>query len=160
MQNRVTSGTLVALACCAALSYAAQQPPSPAPNVRPPGTIAPTPTPQAPNAPSAKPGDKDLTTVVGCVRPGTGLRSFVLASSPRPLVPPTAQAPPATADKGTRYELVAESNVDLQKLVGRQVEASGTVSKSTAPTHDTTAPGRELLDRFDVKSVRETGMAC
>ena len=127
MKNRITTGTMVALAFSAALAFAAQRP-QPA-------------------------KETSSATVTGCVQPGAGPKTYVLAESPSALVPPGAAAQPAAArDRGTRYELLPDDTIDLSKLVGRQVEASGTVSKP--------AVSSKALPKFALKSIRETGASC
>jgi hypothetical protein len=138
MQNRITTGTMVALAFSAALAIAAQRPQS--------GTES---------------KESSSATVTGCVQPGAGPKTFVLAESPSALVPPGAAAQPAQArDRGTRYELLSDDTIDLSKLVGRQVEASGTVSKPAVASNDKSTKRTDALPKFTLKSIRETGASC
>ena len=148
--------TCICLACvCAtALSSAAQRP-QPSPGAAPVGR------------PSVVGTNKDsretsTATVTGCVQPGAGPKTYVLAESPSALAPAGAvKEPPQTRDRGTRYELFSEETIDLSKLVGRQVEASGTVSKPAVSSDEhksTTRP--DALPKFTVKSLRETGSSC
>jgi hypothetical protein len=134
MGNRITTGTMVALAFSAALAFAAQRP-----------------QPGVGSAPAPRP------SVVGA-----GPKTFVLAESPSALAPAGAATPPLAArDRGTRYELLSDGTIDLAKLVGRQVEASGTVSKlavSSKAEKSTTRP--DALPKFTAKSLRETGASC
>ena len=133
MQNRITTGTMVALACSAALAFASQRP-QPA---------------------------KEAATVTGCVQPGAGPKTYVLAESPSALVPPGAATQPAQArDRGTRYELLPDDTIDLSKLVGRQVEASGIVSKPAPSPNETKGTKSDALPKFTLKSIRETGASC
>jgi hypothetical protein len=154
MENKITTGTLLALACSAALAFAAQRP-----------------QPSAGSAPVARPSvvgadtdskETSTATVTGCVQPGAGPKTFVLAESPSALTPPGAAAPPLTVrDRGTRYELLPDASLDLSKLVGRQVEASGTVSKPAVSTRaDKSTTRADVLPKFTVKSLRETGASC
>jgi hypothetical protein len=151
MQNKITTGTLAALVFSAALGYAAQQP----------GVGAP-PVAHAKVGTNTDSRVTSTATITGCVQPGAGPMTFVLAESPSPLAPPDA-APAAapTRDHGTRYELFSESSIDLSKLVGRQVEASGTLSKPAAsanPNRSTSRP--DALPKFTAKTVRDTGSSC
>jgi len=152
METRITTGTVVALACCAVFTLAAQQP-------RPGSGTAPTPRPSVVGANT----DSKVTstaTITGCVQPGAGPKTFVLAESPSALAPPGATT--ATArDRGTRYELLSDGTLDFSKLIGRQVEASGTVSKPAVSADDSKSTTRsDTLSKFTVKSLRETGASC
>ena len=153
MDTRITTGTIVALACSAALTYAAQQPrpgPGAAPAPRPPGVVG------------ANTDSKETTTatVTGCVQPGAGPKTFVLAESPSALAPAGATTASAR-DRGMRYELLSDGTLDLTKLVGRQVEASGIVSKPAASADQSKSTTRpDALPKFTVKSLRETGASC
>jgi hypothetical protein len=139
MENRVTVGTMVALACSAALALAAQRP-----------------------QPGEESKETFTATVTGCVQPGAGPKTFVLAESPSALIPPGAAAQPAQArDRGTRYELLPDDTIDLSKLVGRQVEASGTVSKPAVSSNKPKGTTKgDALPKFILKSIRETGASC
>src|SRR4029453_12970472 len=111
-ENRITIGTMMALACSAVLAFAAPQRPQPS-------------------------KETSVATVTGCVQPGAGLKTYVLAEAPSALIPPGAAAQPVPArDRGTRYELVPDDTIDLSKLVGRQVEASGTVAKPAVSANE------------------------
>jgi hypothetical protein len=154
MENRITTGTIVALACSAALAVAAQRP-----------------QPSVGSAPVARPSvvgantdskETSTATVTGCVQPGAGPKTFVLAESPSALTPPgAAKAPLPERDRGTRYELLPDATLDLSKLVGRQVEASGTVSKPAVSSKaDKSTTRSDVLPKFTVKSLRETGASC
>ena len=155
MENKITTGTILALACSAALTFAAQRPtPSP-------GTAAPVARPSLVGA-NKDSKETSAATLTGCVQPGAGAKTYVLAESPSALTPPgAATAPAQTRDRGTRYELFSEGTLDLSKLVGRQVEVSGTVSKpavSSDPHKSTTRS--DVLPKFSAKSLRETGASC
>ena len=140
MENRITTGTIVALAFSAVLALAAQQRPQP---------VAGSP-------------ETSTATVTGCVQPGAGPKTYVLAESPSALTPAGAAAQPVpTRDRGTRYELVPDDTIDLSKLVGRQVEASGTVSKPAVSSNERKGTTRsDVLPKFTLKSLRETGASC
>ena len=140
MASRITTGTMVALAFSAALAFAAQRP--------------------QPAKESSK--ETSSATVTGCVQPGAGPKTYVLAESPSALVPPGAAAQPAAArDRGTRYELLPDDTIDLSKLVGRQVEASGTVSKPAVSSNQPKGTTKsDVLPKFTLKSIRETGASC
>jgi len=152
MDTRMTTGTVVALACCAALTLAAQQP-------RPgPGT-PPTPRPSVVGA-NTDSKETSTATITGCVQPGAGPKTFVLAESPSALAPAGATQS-TTRDRGTRYELLSDGTLDLSKLIGRQVEASGTVSKPAVSSDQSKSTTRaDALSKFSVKSLRETGASC
>src|SRR5574339_834115 len=80
MENRVTTGTMVALAFSAALAFAAHR--------------------QQPEKESTKARETSTATVTGCVQPGAGPKTYVLAESPSALVPPGAAAlPPQARDR-------------------------------------------------------------
>ena len=152
METRMTTGTLVALACSAALAYASQQP-------RPGAGAPPTPRPSVVGA-NTDSKETSTATVTGCVQPGAGPKTFVLAESPSALAPAGATAS-TTRDRGTRYELLSDGTLDLAKLVGRQVEASGTVSKPAVSSDQSKGTTRsDALPKFTVKSLRETGASC
>jgi hypothetical protein len=153
MTQRQFVSTAAAFLCATALSSAAQRP-------------APSPG----SAPSARPSvigaQKDSkvstsATITGCVQPGAGLKTYVLAESPGALAPAGAAASPDARDRATRYELFSDGTIDLSKLVGRQVEASGTVSKPAVSADDKKATTRpDALSKFTLKSLRETGASC
>jgi len=152
MNMRISTGTLVALACSAALGYAAQQP-------RAGAGAAPVPRPSVVGA-NTDSKETTTATVTGCVQPGAGPKTFVLVESPSALAPAGATTA-TTRDRGTRYELLSDGTLDLANLVGRQVEASGTVSKpavSSDPHKGTTRS--DVLPKFSAKSLRETGASC
>jgi hypothetical protein len=154
MENRMTTGTIVALACSTALTFAAQRP-----------------QPSVGSAPVARPGvigtqvdskQTSTATVTGCVQPGAGPKTYVLAESPSALAPAgAATAPPSARDRGTRYELFSDGTLDLSKLIGRQVEASGTVSKPAVSSDEHKSTTRaDALPKFTATSLRETGASC
>ena len=147
--------TAVACVCATALSAAAQRP-------QPRVGSAPVPRPSVVGS-NTDSKETSTATLIGCVQPGAGPKTFVLAESPSALAPVGAAAtqPPQARDRGTRYELFSEGTIDLSKLVGRQVEASGTVSKPAVSSDEhksTTRP--DALPKFTVKSLRETGSSC
>jgi hypothetical protein len=155
MTQRQLVSTALACVCAGTLSSAAQRPPSPGVG----------------SAPVARPSvvgsntdskETSIATVTGCVQPGAGPKTYVLAESPSALAPPgAATPPPQTRDRGTRYELFSDGTIDLAKLVGRQVEANGTVSKPAVSSNErksTTRP--DALPKFALKSLRETGSSC
>ena len=145
--------TVVACGCAVTLSHAAQRP-----------------TPSVGSAPVARPSvvgaqrdskETSSATITGCVQPGAGLKTYVLAESPSALAPAGAPASPETRDRGTRYELLSDGTIDLSKLIGRQVEASGTVSKPAVSSNEHKATTRpDALAKFTLKSLRETGASC
>ena len=144
----------LACACAASLSSAAQRP-----------------TSSVGSAPVARPSvvgtqtdskETSTATVTGCVQPGAGPKTYVLAESPSALAPAGApKTPLPERDRGTRYELLSDGTLDLSKLVGRQVEASGTVSKPAVSSKESKATTRAgELPKFTVKALRETGASC
>jgi len=153
MTHRHIISTVLAFICATALTAAQRPQPSPgsAPNPRP----------------SVVGSNKDsketsTATVIGCVQPGAGPKTYVLAESPSALAPPgAATQPPTTRDRGTRYELLSDGTIDLAKLIGRQVEASGTVSKPAVSSNEHKATTlADALATFTLKSLRETGASC
>lgn len=153
MTQRHLVSAAVAFACATALGSAAQRPaPSPgaAPGARPSVVGAQKDSKQS-----------SAATITGCVQPGAGLKTYVLAESPSALAPAGAAASPQTRDHGARYELFSDGTIDLSKLVGRQVEASGTVSKPAVSADEKKATTRpDALSKFTLKSLRETGASC
>jgi hypothetical protein len=151
--KRIASALLVS-AFVATLSDAAQRPASGV------GT-APVPRPSVVGAQTDS-KETSTATITGCVQPGAGPKTYVLAESPSALAPAGApKAPLPERDRGARYELLSDGTLDLSKLVGRQVEASGTVSKpavSSKAENSTTRP--DALPKFTAKSMRETGASC
>ena len=129
---------------------------------------------QAPQS-SQKP-DEPVTTVIGCVQPGTTVEQFVLVSStvipdskPAVFLDPQTGAAVASGitTKTVRYELVGEGSFDLAKLVGHRVEATGRVSPpekgrptSTPPVSDTRLNEREDLVSFRASTVRDVAPTC
>ena len=156
MKRRITTGTIAALACSAAMAFAAPQRPQPAvgsaPVARPSVIGAQTDSKQTSTA-----------TITGCVQPGAGPKTYVLAESPSALAPAGAptNTPPSARDRHTRYELLSDATIDLSKLVGRQVEASGTVAKPAVSSDDRKSTTRaDVLPKFTATSLRETGASC
>jgi hypothetical protein len=154
MTKTLFVSAFLASAVSATLSYGAQRP-----------------QPGVGSAPVARPSvvgaqtdskESSTATVTGCVQPGAGPKTYVLAESPSALAPAGApKTPLPERDRGTRYELLSDGTLDLSKLVGRQVEASGTVSKSAVSSKDSKATTRaDELAKFTVKALRETGASC
>jgi len=149
-ERRIVSAVVAGL-FAATMSYAGQAP-------RPGG--APRPRPVVGSNVDSK--ETTTATVTGCVQPGADPKTYVLAESPSALAPAGGQTQPPTArDRGTRYDLISEGTIDLSKLIGRQVEASGTVSKPAVSSNEHKATTRpDALAKFTVKSLRETGASC
>jgi hypothetical protein len=154
MTKTVFVSAFIASAMAATLSYGAQRP-----------------QPGVGSAPVARPSvvgaqtdskETSTATVTGCVQPGAGPKTFVLAESPSALAPTGApKTPLPDRDRGTRYELLSDGTLDLAKLVGRQVEASGTVSKPAISSKEQKTTTRaDALPKFTAKSLRETGASC
>ena len=151
--ERIVSAALASV-FVATLSHAAQRP-----------------SPGVGSAPVARPSvvgaqtdskETATATITGCVQPGAGPKTFVLAESPSALAPAGApKTPLPERDRGTRYELLSNGTLDLSKLVGRQVEASGTVSKPAVSSKEEKSTTRaDALPKFMAKSMRETGASC
>jgi len=157
MHERITSGTVVALAFSAVLAYAAQrpQPGVGAPPVAQPSVVG------AQIKRDAKEAKTEDVVVVGCVQPGAEPKTYVLVQLPSALAPAGAATSPNVRDRGARYELSADKSVDLQKLVGRQIEASGSaVTRIAAAPDEDGAPTKDALAKLKAKSIRETGPSC
>ena len=154
MTSRLIVSTAMAFVCATALGAAAQRP-------QPGSGSAPAPRPSVVGT-NKDSKETSSATITGCVQPGAGPKTFVLAQSPSALAPAgAATQPPQTRDRGTRYELLPDPSIDLSKLVGRQVEASGTVSKPAVSSNEQKATTRpDALPKFTVKSLRETGASC
>lgn len=127
MENRITTGTLVAVGLSAVLAYAApQQPHQPQPPRQQPAQPAGAP-------PGASDRGRDgATTITGCPQQGSTKESYVLVQSPATSVSQggigTAGARPV---QGNRYHLIG-SPTDLSKMIGKQVQATGTVTLTPA----------------------------
>lgn len=156
MENRITTGTLMALACSAMLAYAAPQ--------NRPHTGAP---PGATGAPASRPqNEKQITTITGCLQRGASPKSFVLIQTPGTSVPNGGVGTVGGRDqRGIQYDLVVSTKVDLSKLVGHLVEASGVAA--ITPPLDSRATGERgrasaesTLTRFNATSVRQTAPSC
>jgi hypothetical protein len=157
MHDKITAGTFVALAFSAVLGYAAQQP---RPGVGAPPVAQPSVVGAQIDRDAKETKAEDLI-VTGCVQPGAEPKTYVLAQSPNALVPAGASTSPSVRDRGARYELSAGDNVDLQKLVGRQIEVSGSVVTRIAPAQNAHgAPAKDALPKLKAKSIRETGPTC
>jgi hypothetical protein len=170
METRVTSGTMVALACSAVLAYAAPQQKSPSTGA-PPGA-----------APVGIGADRHSTTetIAGCLQKGTAPRAFVLADTRAGHPTTGAAAGAAGAAHGPQRELVYDSKTDLSKYVGRPVEITGTsIIGPSGPVRDEAgkpaadrpvlgggtgernrAVGDAGLTRFMVKTIKQTGPSC
>ncbi len=176
MQNRITSGTVMALACSAVLVSAA---PQSRPNTgAPPGA-------SGAGVGAARNQNQQTTTITGCLRQGSTAHSFVLTQSPGTSVPDGGVGTAGGRDtRGNRYELLADSKTDLSKMVGRQVRVTGMQTLGPAnPAPGTSrdlsrertgdqpaagggtgerdrAPGDASLTRFNVQRITETGSSC
>jgi hypothetical protein len=113
-----------------------------------------------------------MTTVMGCIQPGTTTERFVLASTN--VVPEPKGGPPGVVTgpmtRVVRYDLVVEDNVDLAKLVGHWVEATGRVlvperkpAAEPSVSDTRTGAGREVIETpisFRALSVRDVAPIC
>jgi hypothetical protein len=144
MKTRITFGTMAALAWSGAIALGLPQSP-------------------APTAPAKL--DEKPATVVGCVQAGTSPGQFVLTAGTAQDARPTA---PGATDKAVRYTLLSQGEVNLQKLVGKKVEVTGTVSstptltRSPDPTPGASArAGNDtMIWRIVAKSVKDVAPTC
>ena len=109
----------------------------------------------------------ETRTVTGCVSAGTDAGTFTFAEAVTPTSPATdrdatvASAPPTVAS----WTLMARSDIDLSKYVGKKVELTGmTDSKggvSAEKTESTTKSANATAGpRFHVKSVKVLAETC
>ena len=148
--TRTIAYTLFAAAVLAPLPLAAQS--------------APAASPTATHAAITPDGTK---TVTGCVAAGADGRTFSFTESATPASPAAdrdATAAPASAT-AIPWTLMAQSDIDLAKYVGKKVELTGSSdmkggvsadkSSSSAPSANATAG-----PRFHVKSVKVLADTC
>lgn len=138
MKTRITAGTIAAFACSGVVALA---------------------LPQAPPSAASSPKAEERATVVGCVEPGFGPSSFVLASRGTGEAGAKA-APGGVADKAARYELTADAGTDLSKLVGHRVEAVGTVSRMLSAPGALEPSAKAPMLKLAATSVREMAPTC
>jgi hypothetical protein len=145
MESRVTTGTVVALACSAVLGFAAPQQTNPSTGA-PPGAGA-----------TERERARQTETISGCVQQGASAKAFVLASAP-------ASAPAAgagvAATQHTTWELLPDSKTDLSKMVGKRVEVTGMAVIGPTGTESSRAPGNAGVTRFMVKTIKPTAGSC
>ena len=138
MENRITTGTFVAFACSAMLAYAAPQN---------------RPQPGAPTSATGSGRDQQTTTITGCLQQGSSSRRFVLV-----------QTSGGREPQVVRYELVADTRIDLSTMAGYQVEATGseTLRVVNAQRSSDRARGsaETELTRFIARSIKPTGYFC
>jgi hypothetical protein len=147
--TRTIAYTLFAAAVLAPLPLSAQS--------------APAASPTATSAAITSDGTK---TVTGCVAAGVDARTFTFTESATTSSAAADRAPaPAASATAIPWTLMAHSDIDLAKYVGKKVELTGSSdmkggvsadkSSSSAPSANaTTGP------RFHVKSVKVLGDTC
>ena len=109
----------------------------------------------------------DQKTAIGCVSAGADGRTFTFTESVTPTSPatdrdPAVAAPPIPA---TSWILVARSDIDLTKYVGKKVELTGAPdSKGGMSGYNSESSSRSAKatdgPRFHVKSVRILAETC
>jgi hypothetical protein len=145
--GRVFTGTFAAVMFGAVALVGAQQPPA---------------APQKPAEQSAaKPqSDAKTTTITGCVRPGAGVDSFVLAESAAAAAPAPGEKPgekPAgTTGASKSYSLMAKPGEDLGKHVNHRIEVTGTVSPAPPAVSPSPNQPKEVLNVQSIKMVATT----
>ncbi len=142
---RVFTGTLAAAMFGAVTLVGAQQPPAPA-------------APQKPAEQSAArpPADVKTQTITGCVRPGTGADSFVLAESAAPVAPGAGEKPAGTSGASKNYALMAKPGEDLSKHVNHKIEVTGIVSAAPPAASPSPNQPKEVLNVTSIKMVAAT----
>jgi hypothetical protein len=148
METRVTTGTVVALACSAVLGFAAPQQTSPSTGA-PPGAGA-----------TERERARQTETISGCVQQGATAKAFVLAPSPVSAPAAGAGAAGAHERQHTTWELLPDSKTDLSKMVGKRVEVTGMAVIGPTGTEPSRAPGNAGVTRFMVKTIRPTAGSC
>jgi hypothetical protein len=149
MESRVTTGTLLALACSAVMALAAPQQTNPSTGA-PPGAGA-----------TERERARQTETISGCVQQGASAKAFVLASAP-------GSAPAAGAGGGASahppqhatWELLPDSKTDLSKLVGKRVEVTGMAVIGPTGAEPSRAPGNAGVTRFTVKTIKPIAGSC
>jgi hypothetical protein len=106
-------------------------------------------------------------TAIGCVSAGVDGRTFTFTESATPTAPstdrdPSVAAPPIPA---TSWILMARSDIDLTKYVGKKVELTGTPdSKGGTSGYNSESSTRSSKategPRFHVKSVKVLAETC
>jgi hypothetical protein len=103
-----------------------------------------------------------LVTLVGCVQAGATAGQFVLASATS--VPELRLGTPSlregtTPEKALRYALTADG-IELDKLVGRRVEASGSVLPQMPGSVESVQGKLSTLQKFVAKTVKDVSGDC
>jgi len=129
-----------------------------------PGTSQP-PAPAAAAVAATSPAEPKTAT--GCVSAAVDGRTFTFTESVTPVSPskdrdPSVAAPPIPA---TSWTLVARSDIDLTKYVGKKVELTGTPDAKGGMSgynseSATRSPNATTGPRFHVKSVRVLAETC
>lgn len=114
---------------------------------------------------AASPAEPKMAT--GCVGAGLDGRTFTFIESVSPTSPstdrdPTVATPPIPP---TTWTLIARSDIDLTKYVGKKVELTGTPdAKGTTSAYNSDsasrAPNATTGPRFHVKSVKVLSETC
>ena len=122
-------------------------------------------TTAAASAVAANPSDQKTAT--GCVAAAVDGRTFTFTESVTPASPstdrdPSVAAPPIPA---TSWTLVARSDLDLTKYVGKKVELTGTPDAKGGMSgynseSATRSPNATTGPRFHVKSIRVLAETC
>jgi hypothetical protein len=134
--KRVLTGSFLAAAFAVGLSA----------QTTPPQTTPPTTPPSSPSSPAQSMQDRDSKniTVTGCLKAGTGADSFTLSdlkwggSKGSGAVGTSGAAPPAALASASTLNIKPSSSTKLAEHVGHQVEISGAVAESKAPSTPST----------------------
>ena len=115
----------------------------------------------AAGAAQAAPSQTEQKTATGCVGAGLDGRTFTFTESVTAAAPPASAASPAPAT----WTLMARSDLDLTKYVGKKVEVIGTPdAKGGASAYPDSgasrSPSATTGPRFHVKSVRVLAETC
>ena len=145
--GRVFTGTLAAAMFGAVALVGAQQAPA---------------APQKPAEQTAArpPSDVKTQTITGCVRPGTGADSFVLAESAAVAAPApgekAGEKPAGTSGASKNYALMAKPGEDLSKHVNHKIEVTGTLSPAPPAASPSPNQPKEVLNVQSIKMVAAT----
>ena len=107
----------------------------------------------------------DEKTAIGCVSAAADGRTFTFTESAAPTSTAPSAAAPAPAMPATSWTLVARSDIDLTKYVGKKIELTGTPDSKggmSGNNSESSTRSAKATDgpRFHVKSVKVLAETC
>jgi hypothetical protein len=156
--KRVLTGSFLAAAFAVGLSA----------QTTPPQTTPPT---SQPPAQAQEKGDRDAAktiTVTGCLKAGDSANSFMLSdlkwgNKDKAVGTSGTAAPPAAVASATSLKVIPGASAKLSEHVGHQVEVTGTISDSKAPStppDPASTRSSSSAPSVEARSVRMVSQTC